>query len=105
MTSVPVKVTVTVEFRFSMEAGDYILTNRQIQRLGSVISQDDMETFARGYLNYNDATIKNMKKGKTPEAFNREVLDHWKNKNPKNQVTVGDNFGIILVFIVIYIIM
>ena len=58
------------------EGGDITLTNKQIARLGAAISQDDMETFARRYLDLNHATIKNMKTGKTPEAFNREVIDH-----------------------------
>ena len=80
------------------EGGDVPLTNRQIARLGAAISQDDMETFARGYLDLNDATIKNMKRGKTGEAFNREVIDRWKNKNSKYQVTVIIFFDVLFWF-------
>ena len=71
------------------EGGELPLINRQITRLGAAISQDNMESFARGYLDLNNATIKNMKSGMSGEAFNREVIDRWKNKNPKNQLTVN----------------
>ena len=67
---------------------DVPLTNRQIQRLGDAISRDDMESFALGYLDIDNAIIKNMKREETAEAFNREVLFRWRNKNPKYQVTV-----------------
>ena len=70
------------------EGGDIPLTNRQIQRLGAAISTNDMESFALGYLNIDNAVIKNVKREETGEAFNREVLFRWRNKNPKYQVTV-----------------
>ena len=97
--------TLNIEHSNMAEGGEVPLTNRQIQRLGAAISQDDMETFARGYLNFNNATLKNMKKDKTSEAFNREVIDHWKNKNPKDQVMVGKTFlwhAIVFSFILFY---
>ena len=70
------------------EGGDIPLTNRQVQRLGAAISQEDMESFAVGYLDIDNAIIKNMKRGQSAQAFNREVIYHWRNKNPKYQVTV-----------------
>ena len=42
-----------------------------------------MAAIAEGYMNISDATIKNKKyeNKDDAEAFNREVLRHWKNKN------------------------
>ena len=71
-----------------MATGDVPLTNRQIQRLGAAISQDDMESIATGYLNIDHSILKNMNRGQSPEAFNLEVIYHWRNKTPKNQVMV-----------------
>ena len=70
------------------EGGDIPLTNRQIQQLGAAISQDDMESFALGYLDIDNAIIKNMKREQTAQAFNRELIYHWSNKNPNYQVKV-----------------
>ena len=74
--------------------GDPKLTNRQIQRLGAAISQDDMETFAVGYLNIDNSNVKNMKREENREAFNREVICHWRNKNPRNQTTVTTSISL-----------
>ena len=68
--------------------GDPKLTNKQIQRLGVVISRDVMETFAVGYLNIDISIVKNMKREESGEAFNREVIYHWRNKNPRNETMV-----------------
>ena len=70
------------------EGGDVQLTNQQIQRLGAAISRDDMESIAAGYLNIDDSIVKNMNRGQSSEAFNREVIYHWRNKTPRNQVMV-----------------
>ena len=77
------------------EGGDIPLTNPKIQRLGAAISQNDMESFALGYLDIDNAIIKNMKREETREAFNREVLFRWRNKNPKNQVVVISSCNIL----------
>ena len=70
------------------EGGDVPLTNRQIQQLAAAISQGDMESIALGYLNIDNSIVKNMKREETGEAFNREVIYHWRNKNPKKQTMV-----------------
>ena len=72
--------------------GDPPLTNRQIQRLGAAISRDDMETFAVGYLNIDNNIVKNMKKEESGEAFNRQVIYHWRNKNPKKADNGKDTY-------------
>ena len=68
--------------------GDPPLTNRQIQRLGAAISRDDMEMISVGYLNIDNNIVKNMKREENGEAFNREVIYHWRNKNARNQTAV-----------------
>ena len=67
-----------------------ILSPCQIVRLGAVISTDDMEAIAEGYMNITDETIKNLRyenRGKA-QAFNRAVIKQWANMNPKHQVQV-----------------
>ena len=80
------------------EAEDAPLTNQQIHRLGRVISRDDMESFALGYLDIDNAIIKNMKREERGQAFNREVIYHWRNKNPKYQLTVMSYFILCSIF-------
>ena len=69
------------------EGGGVRLTNRQIQRLGAAISRHDMESIAMGYLNISHEKIKSCR-GEETEAFNRDMIVLWANRNPKNQVTV-----------------
>ena len=66
------------------------LTKSQIVRLGHAISCQNMESIALLYLDFEDETIKNIKSENrdNAEAFNREVINRWKNKNAKNQVKV-----------------
>ena len=67
------------------------LTNRQIARLARTISADSMESIAEGYMDIDDATIRNLQyenKDKA-EAFNRSIIKHWKNMNPDDQVKVS----------------
>ena len=68
--------------------GNPNLTNEQIQRLGAAISQVHMATIAVGYLNIDNSILTNMKREESGEAFNREVICHWRNKNPRNQTMV-----------------
>ena len=67
------------------------LTNKQIVRLATAISANNMAAIAEGYLDINDETIKNKKyeNKDDAEAFNREILKYWVNKNPgPNQIKV-----------------
>ena len=63
------------------------LTNRQIQRLAAAISRNKMESIAMGYLDISHEKIKSSR-GEETEAFNREMIVLWSNRNPKNQVMV-----------------
>ena len=59
------------------------VTRKQIVRLAAAISADNMATIAEGYMDIDDATIKNLQyenKGQA-QAFNREILRYWANKN------------------------
>ena len=68
------------------------LINNQIVRLAQAISSREMESIALGYLGIEDPIIKNLKHENRDnmEAFNREIILHWMNKNPEpNHVQVG----------------
>ena len=68
------------------------LTRRQIVRLASAISADNMESIAEGYLDVSNETLKNLwreNQGKA-EAFNRDIIRYWSHKNPENQVQVRE---------------
>ena len=66
------------------------LTPRQIVRLSSVVSADNMESIAEGYLNMDPETIKNIRHdASNSEAFNRNVIRYWGNRNQDNQVQVS----------------
>ena len=70
------------------------LTPRQIVRLASAISADNMESIAEGYLGINDETIKNIRRdASNSEAFNRDIVKHWMCKNPDNQIQVSGIVG------------
>ena len=66
------------------------LTRKQIVRLAAAISADNMASIAEGYMDIDDATIKNKKfeNKDNAEAFNRDIIKHWMYKNPDNQVQV-----------------
>ena len=66
------------------------LTRRQIVRLASAISADNMESVAEGYMDIDHETIKNIRRdASSSEAFNRDIIRYWSNKNPDNQIKVG----------------
>ena len=79
------------------EGGNVPQTNRQIQQLGATISQPNMESIAMGFLNIDDDTISSfrVKRGDNTEAFNRDIIIYWANKNPRNQVKVNIFYVII----------
>ena len=59
------------------------VTRKQIVRLAAAIYADNMESIAEGYMDICNETVKNMwreNQGKV-EAFNRDVLRYWTNKN------------------------
>ena len=65
------------------------LTNRQIVRLAAAISADKMTSIAEGYMDIDNETVKNIRRNEgDSEAFNREIIRYWMNKNPDNQVEV-----------------
>ena len=66
------------------------LSNKQIQRLGAAISQPDMETIALGYFNIDYEILMSARafRGGDYQAFNRDMIVRWANKNPTNQVQV-----------------
>ena len=67
------------------------LTSRHIVRLAAVISADNMAAIAEGYMDISDETIKNKKyeNKDSAEAFNREILKNWLNRNSSpNQAQV-----------------
>ena len=65
------------------------LTRKQIVRLAASISADSMESIAEGYMDISPETIKNIRRdASNSEAFNREILRTWANRNPSNQIQV-----------------
>ena len=70
-------------------------TRRQIVRLAAAISADNMASIAEGYLDISDETVKNKKfeNKDSAEAFNREILKYWLNRNSgPNQAKVWKLF-------------
>ena len=65
------------------------LTNRQIVRLAAAISANNMAAIAEAYMDIPSETIKNKKyeNKDDAEAFNREILKYWCNKNSDNTQT------------------
>ena len=58
------------------------LTARDIARLAAAISAEKMELLAEPYLELDDERMKNIKRdASSSEAFNREVLKDWANRN------------------------
>ena len=70
------------------------LTNKQIVDLAAAISLNKMVVIAEGYLDIDDATIKNKKyeNKDDAEAFNREIIKEWRNKSLGNDVKVSYGF-------------
>ena len=66
------------------------LTNRQIVRLAAAISANDMAAIAEGYMDIDEATIKNKKyeNKDDAQAFNREIIKVWIYKNSGDYVKV-----------------
>ena len=74
--------TFTPKMATSGEPAGHV-TRKQIVRLATAISADNMESIAEGYMDICNETVKNMwreNQGKV-EAFNRDVLRYWTNKN------------------------
>ena len=69
------------------------LTNNQIVRLAATISANNMAAIAEGYMDISSETIKNKKyeNKDDAEAFSREIIRYWMNRNPNNQVEVSLN--------------
>ena len=68
------------------------LTPRQIVRAAADISANSMAAIAEGYMDIDEATIKNKKyeNKDNAEGFNREIIKCWINKNSgTNEVQVG----------------
>ena len=69
------------------------LTPRQIVRLASAISADNMESIVEGYLDITPETVKNTRRdASSSEAFNRDIIKYWRNKNSEDQVQVQKAF-------------
>ena len=66
------------------------LTGSQIARLAAAISAGAMGAIAEGYLNLEAETVKNIQHENrgNAEAFNKDIIRRWGNKNPGNQVEV-----------------
>ena len=70
------------------------LTPRQIVRLARTISADNMAAIAEGYMDIDEVTIKHTERDTTnAEAFNREIIKIWANKNPKNRAQVSQEYS------------
>ena len=74
----------------TMEGKPGQLTRKQIVRLAAAISADNMVAIAEGYMDIDDATIKNLQyeNKDNAQAFNREIIRHWANRHPENQLEV-----------------
>ena len=69
---------------------DNRLSNKQIQRLGAAISQPNMESIALGFFDIDYEIIMSARafRGGDTQAFNRDMIVRWANRNPANQVEV-----------------
>ena len=70
------------------------LTQNQIVRLASSISMNNVAAIAEGYMDISDEVVKNKRSENKDdaEAFNREIIKIWRNKNPDNQIKVSEFF-------------
>ena len=67
------------------------LSGSQIVHLSKAITIHAMESFAEGYLDISDATIKNLREQNknNVEAVNKDLIKRWANRNSgPNQVKV-----------------
>ena len=62
--------------------GDWTLDDSTISLLAAEISRKDMETIAQSYMKISIAGTENMRDDArdSAEAFNRKVLEKWRNK-------------------------
>ena len=77
------------------------VTRKQIVRLAAAISADNMAAIAEGYMNISPETVKNLRRdASNSEAFNRDVLRYWTNKNSgPSQIWVRDFLHAMSVYI------
>ena len=67
------------------------LMGEQVVSLAAAIPINEMRAIAEGYMGFSAESVKNLlddNKGQA-EAFNREVIRKWANKNPENQIQVS----------------
>ena len=77
----PVKTTFS---SINMAAGgDFTLNGEDVVKLAATIAANDMKMIAEGYMDIASETIKNIQfeTGWDAEAFNREIIRLWANKN------------------------
>ena len=73
------------------ESGE--LTKKQIVRLATDISADNMAVIAEGYMDISDEMIKTLQLEQTNDmAFSRDIITHWANQISQNQVQVHKCF-------------
>ena len=64
--------------------GSHSLSEKNIVQLAAAIAAKNMKTIAEGYLGIPSETVKNIQYDSGwdgAEAFNREIIRHWANKN------------------------
>ena len=65
------------------------LTNKQIVRLASAISAENMGSIAEDYMDISHETVKNIRcDASNSEAFIRDIIRHWMYRNPEHQAKV-----------------
>ena len=71
--------------------GSTELNGEQVVSLAAAIPADEMRAIAEGYMGISEATVKNLlyENIGQAEAFNREVIRTWANKNSENQISVS----------------
>ena len=69
------------------------LTGKQVISLAASIGVDEMQVIAEIYMGFSPVVVKNLlfENNNQAEAFNREVIRIWANKNPQDQIQVSDN--------------
>ena len=67
------------------------LTPRQVVRLAAATSAEDLTIIAESYMDIKSQTAKSMQVDNKDDidAFKREVLEYWRDKNPDDQVQVN----------------
>ena len=77
-----------------VESGE--LTNKQMVRLAAAISTDNLAVIAEGYMDISDEMIKTLRFKDNHMAFTKEIITHWANQNPQNQIRVNSSFFVLL---------